>query len=145
MKQIHVLTVVIGLLFFSTLPSLSKADAENPDHQGYCFDSDEATLICERFIEGFLEGALLTDAAIMATIEKEQDSEPSFTDRAIKTRIGSRIEQPTELAGFCLPEKYTVHAIAKKILAKIENPQVDSDVLGAATYTTLKTHYRCDR
>ena len=139
-KAVYLVSLMLGCM------SLAAADPGEitDDHKGHCFDSPESEFICERFIEGFLEGALLTDAAIIKTLEEQEQETLSFTDRAIKTRIGSRVDQPTELAGFCLPEGYTVHRIAQKILAKIDNPHVDSDILGRTTYEALKTHYSCE-
>ena len=52
-----------------------------------CSKNAETMLSCRSFISGFLQGALLTDVAIIDSINSNKQS---FTERAIRTRLGKR-------------------------------------------------------
>lgn len=75
-------------------------DSNEPTESGkhLCLDSAETMSACRSFIKGFLKGALLTDTAIIKSIEVV---EPTYAERAIRTRFGKRPSSPTELACFC--------------------------------------------
>lgn len=106
-----------------------------------CSDNSHTMFICSSFIEGFIQGALLTDAAIIKSIE---DTEPTFTERAFKTRLESGASRPvTELAGFCLPEKRSVKEITEETLEQVKHSKVDAPKLAENVYDLLKSEYRC--
>jgi len=106
-----------------------------------CDDNAQAMSACRSFIKGFIQGALLTDAAIITSIET---SESSFAERAFKTRVGSRFNQsPTALAGFCLPEDRTVLDLVEETLEHIKDAERDSVELAKRVYESLKIDYQC--
>lgn len=106
-----------------------------------CLDDAEAMEDCLSFIKGFLQGAILTDTAIIKSID---DSEPTLAERAFKTRLGARASSPTALAGFCLPEERTVLAIAEETLDHVKGSERNSVQLASNVYNSLKTDYPCE-
>ena len=105
-----------------------------------CSDDAEAMEDCLSFIKGFLQGALLTDTAIIKSIDA---AEPTLAERAFKTRLGTRATSPTALAGFCLPERRTVLDIAEETLDHVKGSERNSAQLASNVYSSLKTDYPC--
>ena len=100
---------------------------------------------CNAYIEGFLDGALVTDAAIVESMSGDQDSTSEFFKRAYQTRVSSQRLNlpPTALAHFCLPENESraevVETIAAGLLAREDDGRQISDVL----YGILLSKYPC--
>jgi len=117
-------------------------DSNEPTKSGrhQCLDNDEAMSACRSFIKGFLQGALLTDAAIIKSIETQQ---PTFVERAAQTRLGKRSNQPTALAGFCLPANRTVLELAEETLDHVKASERNSVELANNVYDSLKVDYPC--
>jgi len=105
-----------------------------------CSDSEQAMSSCRSFIKGFLQGALLTDTAIIKSIE---NTEPSFTERAFRTRLGKRSNSPTALAGFCLPADRSMLELAQETLDHVKASERNSAELAKNVYNSLKVDYPC--
>ncbi|MFT4671141.1 MAG: transcriptional regulator of met regulon [Arenicella sp.] len=106
-----------------------------------CSDSTQSMSACRSFIKGFIQGALLTDTAIIKSIE---NSEPTIAERAFKTRLGSRVNRsPTALAGFCLPEGRTILDVAEETLDHVKDSERNSVELATKVYQSLKVDYPC--
>ncbi len=141
MKQINL--VVASLLIVIAANSIKTANAR-PDilnSRAPCSESPENMDTCQSFILGFLKGALLTDIAIIKSLDEE--AKETFAERAIKTRLNKRGESPTALAGFCLPENKTLVEISDETLEHVKTAPVDSHELARAVYHSLKKDYPC--
>ena len=103
--------------------------------------SVEASHACDTFIEGFIAGALLTDAAIVDSFNQSEEGS-SFVTRAYRTRLGQSETPPTFFASFCLSEE-TTEVIIRQIRADMVdlNPK---EPLGDVVYRLLKARYPCD-
>jgi len=114
-------------------------------HQGHSVSAEEVA-ICQAYTKGFLDGAIITDAAIV-TSEPEADSqESSFFKRAYLTRVGasSRALPATALAQFCMPDATERTQVVATIANAIPiEPQPGSDV-AQSLYNTLKTAFPCN-
>ena len=75
------------LLTVLTFSLLSAVKAQTTTSLELCSKNAETMLSCRSFISGFLQGALLTDVAIIDSINSNKQS---FTERAIRTRLGKR-------------------------------------------------------
>lgn len=108
-----------------------------------CADNPQAMSACRSFIKGFIQGALLTDAAIINSIE---ESEPTYAERAFKTRLRGRVNlAPTALAGFCLPEDRSILDITEETLDHVNDAERNSAELARRVYQSLKVDYRCEQ
>ncbi len=53
----------------------------------------EDGIFCVRYIQGFIDGAVATDERVTYNVAAEYARDESFTERAIRTRLGSRLDR----------------------------------------------------
>jgi len=108
----------------------------------------EDAIFCIRYVQGFIDGAVATDERVLENIALEFDDDETFTERAIRTRIGSRINRggPTVYADFCLGEPDSLAAVVEKVVDDLANREVLDEALLArdAVFATLQREYPCD-
>ena len=125
---------------------------ENPD--------GEDGIFCVRYIQGFIDGAVATDEdrPISATgprtdervaynVADEYGREETPTERAIRARLGWRIEHfgSSYYAEFCLGEPLPLAEVARKVigdLLKLENLE-GRELARDVVYETLRREYPC--
>ena len=108
----------------------------------------EDGIFCVRYIQGFCDGAVVTDERVTYNVADEYDREETFTERAIRTRLGSRIDRygPSYYAEFCLGEPVPLAEVARVVIADLlrlenfEGRELARDVV----YATLRREYPCD-
>lgn len=149
------LAILIGLLalFLSTDEARGVEPLSTPELASHCalyYEDREGkdAIFCVRYVQGFIDGAVATDARVLENIANEFDEDETFADRAIRTRIGSRInlKGPTVYADFCLGEADSLQSVVEKIVDDLLNRKVlDKDLLARdAVFSTLQKHYPCD-
>ena len=101
--------------------------------------------LCRAYIEGFLDGALLTDAAIIQSIMDEPDARSTFFERAYRTRVGTTRKPlpPTYLAKFCLPDSMDSAEIVATLVQHFDEEMLKTQPLKHVLYQTLKDVYSC--
>mgnify|MGYP001814053242 FL=1 len=123
---------------------------ELAEHCAFYYDDREGkdAIFCIRYVQGFIDGAVATDARVLENIATEFDDDETFADRAIRSRIGSRINRrgPTVYADFCLGEADSLEAVVEKVVDDLANRKVlDKDLLARdAVFSTLRREYPCD-
>ncbi|MDT8321259.1 MAG: hypothetical protein RQ826_12110 [Xanthomonadales bacterium] len=55
-------------------------------------NASEDRTFCVRYIQGFIDGAVVTDERVTQNVSNEYGNE-TFTERAIRTRIGTRLDR----------------------------------------------------
>jgi hypothetical protein len=108
----------------------------------------EDGIFCVRYIQGFIDGAVVTDERVTYNVANEYDRDETFTERAIRTRLGSRIDRygPSYYAEFCLGEPVPLAEVARVVIADLleledlEGRELARDVV----YATLRTEYPCE-
>ena len=108
----------------------------------------EDGIFCVRYIQGFIDGAVVTDERVTYNVADEYDREESFAERAIRTRLGSRIDRygPSYYAEFCLGEPVPLAEVARVVivdllaLEDLEGHELARDVV----YETLRREYPCE-
>jgi hypothetical protein len=108
----------------------------------------EDGIFCVRYIQGFIDGAVVTDERVTYNVADEYDREETFTERAIRTRLGSRLDRygPSYYAEFCLGEPLPLAEVARVVIADllaledIEGRELAREVV----YETLRREYPCD-
>lgn len=103
---------------------------------------------CIRYVQGFIDGAVATDARVMLNIEAVDNSKESFSDRAKRTRAPSRADQfrAANLAGFCLGDPLPLREVVDKVVADLVRLDIDEGALAPAreaVYRSLSEHYPC--
>ena len=108
----------------------------------------EDGIFCVRYIQGFIDGAVVTDERVTYNVASEYDRDETFTERAIRTRLGSRIDRygPSYYAEFCLGEPVPLAEVARVVIADLlaiedlEGRELAREVV----YETLRREYPCD-
>jgi hypothetical protein len=108
----------------------------------------EDGIFCVRYIQGFIDGAVVTDERVTYNVANEYDRDETFTERAIRTRLGSRIDRygPSYYAEFCLGEPLPLAEVARVVIADLlaledlEGRELAREVV----YETLRREYPCD-
>jgi phosphosulfolactate phosphohydrolase-like enzyme len=108
----------------------------------------EDGIFCVRYIQGFIDGAVATDERVTYNVAAEYDRDETFTERAIRTRLGSRIERygPSYYAEFCLGEPVPLAAVVEIVVAdllsldSLDGRELARDVV----YATLRREYPCE-
>ena len=108
----------------------------------------EDGIFCVRYIQGFIDGAVATDERVAYNVANEYDRDETFTERAIRTRLGSRIDRygPSYYAEFCLGEPVPLAEVARVVIADLleledlEGRELARDVV----YATLRDEFPCE-
>lgn len=105
------------------------------------------SVFCVRYIQGFIDGAVATDERVTKNVADEYERDESFSERAIRTRLGRRIETfETYYAEFCLGEPIPLRAVAELVIVDLENIERMSNQPLARdfVYTTLRLNFPCE-
>ncbi|MBY4675611.1 Rap1a/Tai family immunity protein [Marinobacterium arenosum] len=102
------------------------------------------SLACYAYIDGYLDGVLVTNGAILRNI-KTSDAEPSgFLSRVYRTRLGKEdiAWDSTAMAEFCLPKHLSRHELILQVANRLPQPD-DGSELRETLYRVLKQNYPC--
>lgn len=147
-------TLVIGVVALILLSDRAESveplsTPELAEHCALYYEDKEGkdAIFCVRYVQGFIDGAVATDARVLENIAAEFDEDETFTERAIRNRIGSRINRrgPTVYADFCLGEPDSLEEVVEKVVNDLANRKVlDKDLLARdAVFSTLRREYPC--
>ena len=108
----------------------------------------EDGVFCVRYIQGFIDGAVVTDERVTYNVANEYDREETFTERAIRTRLGTRLDRygPSYYAEFCLGEPLPLAEVARVVIAdllQIEDLK-GRELAREVVYETLRREFPCD-
>ena len=103
-------------------------------------------IFCIRYIQGFIDGAVATDERVTLNVADEYAREESFSERAIRTRLGQRLASyGSYYADFCLGEPVPLAEVIDKVAAYLEDTRVsDTQLARTAVYATLRKQYPCE-
>lgn len=102
--------------------------------------------VCYEYISGFIDGAIITDTAIIENITKEKKEFSSFFQRAYKTRVGKQRKTvpPTYYANFCLPEDQSRKMVIEELIHQLDSNIINKQSFKKTLYDTLKRVYKCE-
>ena len=102
--------------------------------------------VCYEYINGFIDGAVLTDSAIIENLTKEEKQFSSFFERAYKTRVGNtrKTVPATYFAKFCLPEEQSRKQIIENLIHELDVAVIQQQSFKQTLYDTLKRVYSCE-
>jgi len=147
-KPIYVILVFIFLANSNKAIALNSEEALLASCSIYkerkSIDEDS---VCYEYINGFIDGAILTDTAIIQNIKKEKKEFSSFFDRALKTRTSDARQQKkvpaTYFAKFCLPEDESKQEIILNLVHSLNKDKLKSQTFKMTLYETMKRVYKC--
>jgi hypothetical protein len=145
---------IVNLAFLATASNALAVEALSTEELiSHCvvYEEDpdgEDGIFCVRYIQGFIDGAVATDERVTYNVADEYDRDETFTERAIRTRLGSRIDKygPSYYAEFCLGEPVPLAEVADVVitdLLALEN-LVGRELARDVVYATLRREYPCD-
>jgi hypothetical protein len=145
------LTLLIALLLAS--PTARAVEALTTDElMSHCekyYDEQarEDRVFCMRYIQGFIDGAVATDELVMRNVIEEYGMEESFSQRAARTRIGSRLDRfgASVYADYCLGDPVPLKEVVEYVVQDATDPErVAANPLARdLVYQTLREHYPC--
>jgi len=121
--------------------------ASHCDHVVTSPESDDG-IFCIRYIQGFIDGAVITDERVTMNVASEYDKDETFSDRALRVRLGlsKRLASyGSYYADFCLGDPVPLAEVVQKIVADLERRKPVSETLLARdiVYSTLRNQYPC--
>lgn len=107
---------------------------------------DPWALLCIYYVKGFLDGAVATDERVAENVAAEYEQEETFTERAIRTRIGNRLARfgPSVYAEFCVGQPDPIADVLQHVIEELDRYD-DLEGIQAQTvvYDTLRRQYPC--
>lgn len=104
-------------------------------------------IFCLRYIQGFIDGAVATDERVTMNVAAEYQKEETWIDRAVRTRLGSRMDRygPSFYAEFCLGAPVPLADVVNQVVSSLQDGQSTTNTTSARdlVYLTLRTHYPC--
>jgi len=108
----------------------------------------EDRVFCIRYIQGFMDGAVATDDRVMSNVAGEYEAEETFSERARRTRLGSRFERygATSYAGYCLGDPVPLQEVVEHVVEDSGDPELTAahPLARELVYAILLTHYPCE-
>ena len=136
--------LLVGALSVAFCYSAQAKEASSEACQSF---ADKPTVLreqdCKNYITGFIEGALLTDAAIIESLSSERSD---FLERVYETRaLRTRDKIPaTYFAKFCLAEPLDLPAVIGTVLNHLKTSYAKDQRPATNVYNAFKTHFPCD-
>jgi hypothetical protein len=152
MKTFIYTAVVTGALLSLPFKAFAVEALETAELASHCkyYLAGEDTVdgtFCVRYIQGFIDGAVATDERVTLSVSDEYERDESFSERATRTRIGTRVERygASVYAGYCLGDPLPLREVVKKVLADLEDEdKVTANPLARdLVYLTLTSEYPC--
>lgn len=141
----------IGLAALSTAGAVEPLSTDELKLHCEIFEQNpdgEDGIFCVRYIQGFIDGAVATDEFVTYNVADEADRDESFSERAIRTRVGSRLNLygPSAYAEFCLGEPVPMEEVVKKVVDDLLNVDFVRDMPLARdiVFATLRRNYPCE-
>ncbi|MDJ0941201.1 MAG: Rap1a/Tai family immunity protein [Woeseiaceae bacterium] len=142
---------VIMLAMASAVHAVAPLSTEELTLHCAVYEDDpdgEDGIFCVRYIQGFIDGAVVTDERVTYNVADEADRAESFTERAIRTRVSSRVARygPSVYADFCLGEPVPLREVVEVVVDNLLNTEFVRDMPLArdVVYATLRTTYPCE-
>jgi hypothetical protein len=145
------LMLLIALLLAApavhAVEALSTEELMSHCDKYYDEQATEDRVFCMRYIQGFIDGAVATDERVTRNVIGEYDKDESFSERAARTRIGTRLERygASVYADFCLGDPVPLKEVVEHIVEDATDPaRVAANPLARElVYQTLREHYPC--
>ena len=152
LHQINFLLIFTLLGLFVSTPTRAVESLSTRELASHCeYYSANPTgrdgIFCLRYIQGFIDGAVATDERVTLNVAAEYQKEETYAERAIRTRLGSRLNLygPSFYAEFCLGAPVPLAAVVDYVVTSLKDGQSSGQPVSARdlVYTTLRKHHPC--
>jgi hypothetical protein len=126
----------------------SKQLAEHCAHYELNPEGKDATF-CLRYVQGFLDGAMMTDERTTLNVSSEYEPKETLTQRAIRTRAPKSSLQrcgPADYAEFCVGTPVPLKEVVEHVIGDlVDQKAVEVQALARdVVYTVLRRYYPCE-
>jgi len=144
---------VTAILLFVVDEAQAVEPLSTPELAEHCvhyFEDPDGkdAIFCVRYVQGFIDGAVATDERVMLNVVAELDREETYSERAIRTRLGRNTKSfgSTVYADFCLGTPVELKEVVEKVVHNLMNRKfLDEQLLARdAVFSTLRTEYPCE-
>ena len=130
------LCALLASVFIVILIPVQNASAVEPlstqelaEHCSHYAEDPEGVdaIFCVHYVQGFIDGAVATDATVMKNVAAEYEKEETFTERALRTRSPSRelsSDDASVYAEFCLGAEISLKEVVEHVIADLTNREV---------------------
>ncbi|GLP96287.1 hypothetical protein [Paraferrimonas sedimenticola] len=138
------LTVVVGVTLTHSARSETFTSTDSCD-LAKLSNSEAVDQPCFQYVKGFLEGAVVTDAATLEGIKAERGFTSNFSKRAFSHRVGGEHEgvPATYFAQFCLPGDRVTDDTVMQILKLLPTKASSRDPLKEQVYDIIREEFPC--
>ena len=140
------LTTVATVSPLSAVEALSTAELSLHCERYNDENASEDRTFCVRYIQGFIDGAVATDASVLNNVTQEYEQDETFSERAARTRIGRRMERygPSVYAEYCFGDTVPLVEVVEHVVADLADGAGNETPLARdVVYRTLRSHYPC--
>lgn len=127
--------------------ALSSAELAMHCEKYHDENAGEDREFCVRYIQGFIDGAVVTDERVTLNVAKEYEAQETFAQRAARTRIGARLERygSSVYADYCLGDPVPLREVVEHVVAAIGDPALVAahPLARDVVYRTLWSEYPC--
>jgi len=127
--------------------ALSSAELAAHCEKYHDENASEDRTFCVRYIQGFIDGAVVTDERVTQNVTRELRQTESFSDRAARTRIGARLERlgPSVYAEYCLGSPVPLREVVERVVSDLGDASLlEANPLARdIVYLTLRSNYPC--
>lgn len=101
---------------------------------------------CMMYVRGFIDGAIATDPRVVTNVTREYEGKETFSERAARTRIGSRLDRygPSVFAEFCIPQPVPLSEISSQVIESLRGDHDPNEPARELVYRVLRQHYPCE-
>ncbi len=145
------LWVITGALLAApaawAVEALSTAELASHCARYHDPNASEDRTFCVRYIQGFIDGAVATDERVTNNVTREFEQDESFSERAARTRIGTRLSRygASVYAEFCLGDPVPLEEVVERVVADLADAAVAAEhpLARDVVYLTLRSQYPC--
>ncbi len=101
---------------------------------------------CVIYVQGFLDGAVATDERVALNVAEEIERTETLTERAIRTRLHTRIQQrgPSYYAEYCVGDPVPIQEVVGHVIEEFEALTATAGMQARdIVYAALRRHYPC--
>jgi len=104
-------------------------------------------VFCIRYIQGFIDGAVATDARVTINAAEEDKQQETYSERAFRTRVGRPVESygPRFYAELCLGTPVPLKDVVNRVITALMDHEIAAaqPLAGSMVYQALRDAYPC--
>lgn len=143
---------VVALISYPYQDARAVEPLSSDEFASHCIEYHNAPegsdgIFCVRYIQGFIDGAVVTDERVTMNVSDQYSEEETFAQRAIRTRLGMDLERygASYFAEFCLGEPIPLAEVVDHVVRRLQEIDFKPQTRLARefVYQVLREDYPC--